>query len=62
MMAVFGGAGAVEILTDEERDCMNEALAPSFPQGLPPGLTANEEFEGVLDALNGAAEICDVTL
>ncbi len=41
---------------------MNRVLSPSFPTGLPPGLELTPEFEGVLDAFNTAAEVCDVVL
>lgn len=61
-MASFVGPGSVEILTDEERTCMNDVLAPSFPTGLPPDLAATDEFQGFFDALSTAAETCGVTL
>lgn len=44
-----------DVLDDGERDCMNEQLAPAFPDGVADDIELTEELVDIIDA---AAETC----
>lgn len=44
-------------VTDEQRDCIDAALAPDFPDGLPEDAVFNDDLIGAIDT---AAESCGV--
>ncbi len=44
-------------VTDSQRDCIDAALAPDFPNGLPADATLTEEL---IDTIDLAAESCGV--
>lgn len=47
------------LLDDDEHSCMNERLAPVFPDGVPDDVQLTEELAGTIDAV---ADDCDVEL
>lgn len=51
-----------EILSFEDRDCMNAELASVFPDGVPDDFAVSPEFQEELDAVDAAADACDVQL
>ena len=54
----LAGSGlTTDIVTDEQHECMNAELRPLYPDGLPDPL-ADED----IDAVDAAAETCDVSL
>ena len=48
-----------DILSDAERACMDGALAPVFPDGVPDDLVLTDEL---VDAIDDAAASCNVEL
>ena len=52
-----GSGLTTDIVSDEEHECMNAELRPRYPDGLPENLSEED-----IDAVDAAAEACNVTL